>query len=91
MRTINHLFMVVPDATRPEASEIRNNSKFRGFFGGCIGCWDGTLSAEPSRERRAEGGEPRGPSRERRVEKGRAGGSGRRGLRGPIKIIEGGA
>ena len=35
--------MVVPDATRPEASEIRNTSKFRGFFDGCIGCWDGTL------------------------------------------------
>jgi hypothetical protein len=43
MRSVNHLFMVVPDATTPVEARIAESNKYYPYFRECIGCWDGTF------------------------------------------------
>jgi len=43
MRSVNHLLMVVPDATTPVEARISDSNKYFTHFRDCIGCWDGTF------------------------------------------------
>lgn len=43
MRSLNHMFMVVPDINTPLSSVIADNPKYANFFQNCIGALDGTM------------------------------------------------
>jgi hypothetical protein len=43
MRSVNHLFMVMPDDDTPTHDRIAADPKYAAFFGDCAGALDGTM------------------------------------------------